>query len=111
MDSKLYEEMQNLSEQIENLSNQIEKSLKLCEDMLTNIVSFSDYDFEVLKKVEFFRKMIFLSWLYLDRGKKANFCKDPHIQLSASNYYVMASNLTIEIQDGIETLSKSILSK
>lgn len=114
MDSNVKREMKNLADQIENLSNQIEISLKSCENLLANILFCSNYDFKVLKDVEFLRKKIFLSRLYLEKGKKAKGKKadcveDPYLQLEASNYYVIASDLTIEVQTDIETLSKSIL--
>lgn len=109
MDSNVKREMKNLADQIENLSNQIEISLKSCENLLANILFCSNYDFKVLKDVEFLRKKIFLSRLYLEKGKKAACVEDPYLQLEASNYYVIASDLTIEVQTDIETLSKSIL--
>ena len=109
MDSNVKREMKNLADQIENVSNQIEISLKSCENLLANILFYSNYDFKVLKDVEFLRKKIFLSRLYLEKGKKADCVEDPYLQLEASNYYVIASDLTIEVQTDIETLSKSIL--
>ena len=71
MDSNVKREMKNLADQIENVSNQIEISLKSCENLLANILFYSNYDFKVLKEVEFLRKKIFLSKLYLEKGKKA----------------------------------------